>query len=56
MTPLSRRHFLATSSLALIAGSLARAVEPFARTGAPRLRLSLAAYSFRDFFTEGAKA
>jgi sugar phosphate isomerase/epimerase len=55
MTPLSRRHFLASSSLALIAGSLARAAEPFARTGAPRLRLSLAAYSFRDYFTEGAK-
>ncbi len=55
MSPLSRRHFLATSSLALIAGSLARAVEPFARTGAPRLRLSLAAYSFRDYFTEGPK-
>jgi sugar phosphate isomerase/epimerase len=56
MSPLSRRHFLASSSLALLAGSLARAVEPFARTGAPRLRLSLAAYSFRDFFTEGPKA
>jgi sugar phosphate isomerase/epimerase len=53
MTPLTRRHFLASSSLALLAGSLARAVEPFARTGAPRLRLSLAAYSFRDYFTEG---
>ena len=32
-----------------------RAIEPFARHGAPRLRLSLAAYSFRDSF-KSAKA
>ncbi|MEQ1853208.1 MAG: sugar phosphate isomerase/epimerase family protein, partial [Chthoniobacteraceae bacterium] len=58
MQSLSRRRFLATSSLALIAAPLARAVEPFARVGAPRLRLSLAAYSFREFFpgAKGAKA
>ena len=56
MKPLSRRHFVASSSLALLAAPFARAVEPFARKGGPRLRLSLAAYSFRDFFTEGPKA
>ncbi len=55
MPSLSRRRFLATSSLALLAAPFAGAVQPFARSGAPRLRLSLAAYSFRDFFTEGAK-
>lgn len=31
----------------------AAAVEPFARAGAPRLRLALAAYSFRQFFRDG---
>ena len=56
MMPLSRRHFLASSSLGLLAAPFAKAVEPFVRTGGARLRLSLAAYSFRDFFTEGPKA
>ena len=55
MQSLSRRHFLATSSLALFTAPFARAVQPFVRTGAPRLRLSLAAYSFRDYFTESTK-
>jgi hypothetical protein len=48
---LSRRRFLALSSFALSAPAL-RAIETFQRTGAPRLRLSLAAYSFRDSFKE----
>jgi sugar phosphate isomerase/epimerase len=56
MPSLSRRRFLATSSLAMLAAPFAGAVEPFVRTGAPRLRLSLAAYSFRDYFIEGPKA
>jgi len=58
MFTLSRRRFLATSSFAFLAAPFAGAVAPFARTGAPRLRLSLAAYSFRDFFAEskGGKA
>ncbi len=34
---------------------LARAVEPFARAGSPRLLLSLAAYSFREFFKDQPK-
>lgn len=31
----------------------AAAIEPIVRRGPPRLRLSLAAYSFRDFFKDG---
>lgn len=49
MPHLSRRRFLALSSLAALS---AHAIEPFARKGAPRLRLSLAAYSFRDYFKD----
>jgi sugar phosphate isomerase/epimerase len=56
MQPFSRRRFVATSSLALLAAPLARAGDPFVRAGAPRLRLSLAAYSFRDFFADGKGA
>lgn len=59
---LSRRHFLSRTSL--LAGSIAgaatcgrlAAVEPFGRPGKPRLRSSLAAYSFRDFFVDGRRA
>ncbi len=51
-SPLSRRTFLgAASSLGLAAA--AGAVEPWARPGEPRLRLALAAYSFRQFFRDG---
>ncbi|MEP6663050.1 MAG: TIM barrel protein [Verrucomicrobiota bacterium] len=53
----SRRQFLQTSgkiSLALAAGSFlpdfASAIEPFSRKGKPRFQVSLAAYSFREFF------
>src|ERR1700759_4935014 len=55
MPSLSRRHFLQLAGLASFAPSL-RAIEPFVRTGAPRLRLSLAAYSFRDFFKDTTHA
>jgi sugar phosphate isomerase/epimerase len=53
---LSRRQFLKTSSLGL-AGAAAfpawsGAVEPFRRNGPSRLRLSLAAYSLRDYFQD----
>ena len=52
MNRLSRRDFLAAAA-ALAATPLAsRAVEPVHRAGPPRLRLSLAAYSFRDFFRD----
>ena len=56
---ITRRRFLNTtlqSSLALAGAALlsplaARAVEPLKRAGKPRLQLSLAAYSFRQYFT-----
>src|SRR5437868_12775734 len=53
----NRRHFLKTSVTAglafgggLLKPACTRAAEPFARKGAPKLALSLAAYSFRDYF------
>jgi sugar phosphate isomerase/epimerase len=57
-TQVSRRSFLrvtlhaglATTGGGLFLGRRAAAVEPFKRPGAPRLRLSLAAYSLRDYF------
>lgn len=49
----NRRNFVRTSA-ALAGGSLLsgllQAIEPMAREGSPRLLLSLAAYSFRNFF------
>ena len=52
MTPFSRRTFLRVTGAAV--GSLAMplhaAPEPFQRSGTPRVRLSLAAYSFRHRF------
>jgi sugar phosphate isomerase/epimerase len=51
----SRRSFLKQSLTLALAGSAVplatMAVEPLKRAGAPRLALSLAAYSFRDSFT-----
>ena len=56
MTPFSRRRFLQLTASTLLVPPLARAVEPFQRAGAPRLLLSLAAYSLRQFFqTEKGK-
>lgn len=52
MTPLPRRQFLRIGAASLFAAPLARAIEPFARSGPPRMPLSLAAYSFRDFFKD----
>jgi hypothetical protein len=46
----SRRAFLGAVAVAPMTGVC---VEPFARKGPPRLRLSLAAYSFRDQFVNG---
>lgn len=50
----NRRFFLKTAALAAsglaMSGMSVAAVEPFKRKGSPRLSLSLAAYSFRDFF------
>ena len=52
---MTRREFLSTSCLVAGAAAVARAVEPFARAGKARFQLSLAAYSFRDFFNDPAK-
>jgi sugar phosphate isomerase/epimerase len=49
----TRRSFLRFSALAAAAAPAALAIEPFKRPGAPRLRLSLAGYSFRDSFVHG---
>jgi sugar phosphate isomerase/epimerase len=48
---ISRRTLLALSS-GLLAAPAVRAMDAFPRQGPPRLRLSLAAYSFRDFFRD----
>jgi sugar phosphate isomerase/epimerase len=54
---LNRRFFLRRAALALagapLAPMLCPAIEPFSRQGPPRLRLSLAAYSFRQYFKDG---
>ncbi len=54
---ISRRTFLATATAAaggFVLPSL-RATEPFSRPGTPRLQLSLAAYSFREFMKDGER-
>lgn len=52
----SRRRFFELSTLAgvgiAVAPSGLLAIEPFQRTGPSRLQLSLAAYSFRDYFKD----
>ena len=49
----TRRHFLKLSAAGLALSPFgALAVEPFQRKGPPRLQLSLAAYSFRDYFKD----
>jgi sugar phosphate isomerase/epimerase len=54
---LPRRDFLRTATVSLAglgwAGLRAAAIEPFKRSGQARLQLSLAAYSFRQFFKDG---
>lgn len=54
MSRFSRRRFLELTGLTGLTAFAAagRAIEPFARKGAPRLKLSLAAYSFREFFKD----
>ncbi len=57
--PISRRSFslsagLALAALALPSSRTAAAAEPFKRAGKSRLRLSLAAYSFREFFKDAS--
>src|SRR5262245_28402747 len=45
---MKRRDFLAASLGVVTAGSTAAAIEPIRRQGRPHMRLSLAAYSFRQ--------
>lgn len=60
---LSRRSFcrnslvgsLAAGAWSLFEGQRAPALEPFSHSATPRLRLGLAAYSFRDYFNPGEK-
>ena len=56
MTDMTRRRFLgstaaAAAGLAAALSPHARAIEPFQRSGKPLLKLSLAAYSLRQFLT-----
>src|SRR5262245_62112667 len=60
--PIDRRNFLKHSlsgafGVWAVGGvtHLASAIEPFKRTGSPRLMLSLAAYSFRQYFIHGGE-
>lgn len=54
LMPMTRRHFLSAAALAALPSAL-HAVEAFVRPGRPRFQLSLAAYSFRDFFKDPAR-
>src|SRR5688500_11018557 len=47
--PLSRRDFVRAALASCAAAPAALAIEPIRRTGKPKLLLSLAAYSYRDF-------
>jgi sugar phosphate isomerase/epimerase len=52
MSQLSRRQFVQSTlaaGAAFAALPAARAIEPIARSGQPHIRLSIAAYSYRDF-------
>ncbi|MCX8089969.1 MAG: sugar phosphate isomerase/epimerase [Verrucomicrobiae bacterium] len=61
---LSRRAFfsggiktiIATAALGGLGPAVAGAIEAFERRGGPRMRLSLAAYSFRQYFQTATKA
>jgi sugar phosphate isomerase/epimerase len=58
--PFSRRRFAAVAGTALAAASglvpSGFAAEPFKREGKARLRLSLAGYSFRQYFKDGSRS
>lgn len=54
MHSVHRRQFLKLGAAAALL-TPAQGVEPIHRVGKPNLRTSLAAYSFRDFFTPGGK-
>jgi sugar phosphate isomerase/epimerase len=48
MTP-TRRQFLSAAAVAALAAGSAPAIEPIVRTGKSHLRLSIAAYSYRQY-------
>jgi len=53
----NRRSFLVSAALAgatVLRPMRSFAIEPFQRSGPPRLRLSLAAYSFREYFKDSS--
>ena len=52
----SRRDFLTRAVVGSlgICGLSAFGIDPFERRGTPRLRLSMAAYSFREFFKDSS--
>src|SRR5688500_8619153 len=57
MQIIPRRDFLRRASITAAAAFTPAAtwgVEPFNRPGPPRLRLSLAAYSFREYFRDAS--
>jgi sugar phosphate isomerase/epimerase len=49
MPDLSRRDWLAACAAGALCAPAARAIDPVDRTGKPKLKLSLAAYSFRQW-------
>ena len=49
MTYLSRRDWLAACAAGALCAPILRAIEPIARTGKSKIKLSLAAYSFRQW-------
>src|SRR5262245_63193455 len=49
MQSLSRRRFLITSAVSLALPTAAAAIDPIRRTGQAPLRLSVAAYSYRQY-------
>jgi hypothetical protein len=51
---ISRRDWLAACAAGALCAPVARAIDPVTRTGKPKLKLSLAAYSYRDLLL-GAK-
>jgi len=60
-SPVTRRRFfeqagLATAAALTLPVPLTHALEPLQRPGRPRLKLSLAAYSFRDYFNHADPA
>src|SRR5262245_27779484 len=50
MKLLSRRRFLSSALAAVGLPAAVAGIEPIRRTGKPHLRLSIAGYSFRDYF------